>query len=151
MNKVNINICLLKNAVGQPHYASKDAAGIDISAGISANLLIRKNTYNLIPSGFQIEIPEGFEGQVRPRSGLAFKNGLTVLNSPGTIDSDYRGEVKVLIVNLGKDDFIVYPGMRIAQLIISPVFKANLQFVDKLETKSHRGDKGFGSTGIKAK
>ena len=151
MNKVNIDICLLKNAVGEPHYASKDAAGIDISAGISDNLVIKKNAYSLIPSGFQIEIPIGFEGQVRPRSGLAFKNGLTVLNSPGTIDSDYRGEVKVLIVNLGKDDFIISPGMRIAQLIISPVFKANIQFVDKLETKSDRGDKGFGSTGIKAK
>ena len=151
MNKLNINICLLKNAVGEPHYASKDAAGIDISAGIPDNIVIRKNAYTLIPSGFQIEIPKGFEGQVRPRSGLAFKNGLTVLNSPGTIDSDYRGEVKVLIVNLGKDDFIISPGMRIAQLIISPVFKANIQFVDKLETKSDRGDKGFGSTGINAK
>ena len=151
MNKLNINICLLKNAVGEPHYASKDAAGIDISAGIPDNIVIRKNAYTLIPSGFQIEIPKGFEGQVRPRSGLAFKSGLTVLNSPGTIDSDYRGEVKVLIVNLGKDDFIISPGMRIAQLIISPVFKANIQFVDKLETKSDRGDKGFGSTGINAK
>ena len=151
MNKININICLLDNAVGEPHYASKDAAGIDISAGISENIIIRKNTYSLIPSGFRIEIPEGFEGQVRPRSGLALKNGLTVLNSPGTIDSDYRGEVKVLIINFGKADFIILPGMRIAQLIISPVIKANIQFVDKLETQSDRGGKGFGSTGIKAK
>ena len=105
----------------------------------------------MIPSGIKIEIPTGYEGQIRPRSGLAFKHGLTVLNSPGTIDSDYRGEIKVLIKNLGKNGFYVTPGMRIAQLIFAPVSKANIKFVDKLETDSDRGEKGFGSTGTKSK
>ncbi len=150
MNKINLNICLLKNAVGKPYYASENAAGLDITAGIDKDIFIKVNEYTLIPSGIQIEIPTGYEGQIRPRSGLAFKHGLTVLNSPGTIDSDYRGEIKVLIKNLGKTDFYVTPGMRIAQMIFAPVSKANIRFVDKLETESGRGEKGFGSTGTKS-
>ncbi len=150
MNNLNLNICLLPHAIGKPHYASENAAGIDLSAGTPKNIAIKSNEYQIIPTGIQIEIPQGFEGQIRPRSGLALKHGLSVLNTPGTIDSDYRGEIRVLLINLGKDDFLITPGMRIAQLIIAPVLKASIKFVDMLETKSERGEKGFGSTGTKS-
>jgi dUTP pyrophosphatase len=99
-----------------------------------------------IPTGFALEIPEGFEGQVRPRSGLAFKEGITVINAPGTIDADYRGEIKVLLVNLGNEPVLLHPGDRVAQLVISPVVRASVEEVDSLEDTT-RGDGGFGHTG----
>ena len=150
MNKFLLNICLLEHAVGKPFYATDNSAGIDLTAGIKSEILIKKNEYKLIPSGIKIEIPVGFEGQVRPRSGLALKHGLTVLNAPGTIDADYRGEIKVLIINFGLSSYTISPGMRIAQLIFAPVYKADLKFVMKLGTVSERGEKGFGSTGIES-
>ena len=150
MNKILLNICLLEHAVGKPFYATESAAGIDLTAGINSKILIKKNEYKLIPSGIKIEIPIGFEGQVRPRSGLALKHGLTVLNAPGTIDADYRGEIKVLIINFGLSNYTISPGMRIAQLIFAPVYKADLKFVKRLKSVSERGEKGFGSTGIES-
>lgn len=101
----------------------------------------------LIPTGFAMELPEGFEAQIRPRSGLAFKHGVTVLNAPGTIDADYRGEVKVLLINHGAEPFTVTRGMRVAQMVIQPVSRAALQEVERLE-ESERGGGGFGSTGV---
>ena len=145
---INVNIELLENSVGKPYYATQNSSGIDITAGIKNNIVLNSMEYKIIPTGLKLIIPDGFEGQIRPRSGLAFKHGITVLNTPGTIDSDYRGELKVLLLNLGKQDFSVLPGMRIAQLIISSVEKANLVFIDKLDSKTERADKGFGSTGI---
>ena len=105
----------------------------------------------MIPTGIAISIPEGFEGQVRPRSGLAIKNGITVINAPGTIDSDYRGEIKVPIINLGDKDFIVERGMRIAQLIIARYEKIEWNLVEQLPQNTTRGDAGFGSTGLVSK
>ena len=145
---INVNIELLENSVGKPYYATQNSSGIDITAGIKNNIVLNSMEYKIIPTGLKLIIPDGFEGQIRPRSGLAFKHGITVLNTPGTIDSDYRGELKVLLLNLGKQDFSVLPGMRIAQLIISSVEKAKLVFIDKLDSKTERADKGFGSTGI---
>ena len=110
--------------------------------------ILTPSEYKLIPTGISIGLPEGYEAQIRPRSGLAAKHGITVLNTPGTIDSDYRGEISVILVNLGKNDFNVMRGMRIAQMIISPVSQFKIDIVDELDTTS-RGEKGFGSTGEK--
>ena len=133
-----------------PKYQTNQAAGMDI---YSANhekeeIRIPPSEYKLIPTGISIGLPEGYEAQIRPRSGLAAKHGITVLNTPGTIDSDYRGEISVILVNLGKNDFTVLRGMRIAQMIISPVSQFKINIVDELNTTS-RGEKGFGSTGEK--
>jgi dUTP pyrophosphatase len=131
-----------------PEYESKGAAGMDLRAAIEegAPLVLAPGKRALVPTGFVFEIPEGFEGQVRPRSGLAFKHGITCLNSPGTIDSDYRGEVKVLLVNLGEEDFTVTRGMRIAQILIAPVSQARVVEIAEASETS-RGAGGFGSTG----
>jgi dUTP pyrophosphatase len=132
-----------------PEYESKGAAGMDLRAAIEegAPLVLAPGKRALVPTGFVFEIPEGFEGQVRPRSGLAFKHGITCLNSPGTIDSDYRGEVKVLLVNLGEEDFTVTRGMRIAQMLIAPVSQARVVEIAEASETS-RGAGGFGSTGV---
>lgn len=128
-------------------YKTEGAAGADVCAFLSEPRTIAAGTFSLVETGLFFEIPEGYEIQVRPRSGLAFKNGITVLNSPGTIDSDYRGELKVLLVNLGKEDFVIHSGDRIAQIIVSPVTKAHFCIGQELsETK--RGSSGFGSTGM---
>ena len=129
-----------------PAYQSADAAGMDLMADIEAPFSLASMGRVAIPTGFAIEIPPGFEGQVRPRSGLAFKNGVTVINAPGTIDADYRGEIKVLLVNLGGESVWLHPGDRIAQLVISPVVRAVVEEVDNLE-ETERGDGGFGHTG----
>lgn len=131
-----------------PHYASDSAAGADLRAAIDTPLLIDPGTYTLIPTGVALAIPDGYEGQVRPRSGLAVRHGVTVLNAPGTIDADYRGEVRVALVNLGNAPFSVEPGMRIAQLVIAPVVRATFRPVDTLDS-SARGAGGFGSTGVR--
>ena len=119
---------------------------MDLMADIEAPFALASMSRVAVPTGFAIEIPPGFEGQVRPRSGLAFKDGVTVINAPGTIDADYRGEVKVLLVNLGNDSIWLNPGDRIAQLIISPVVRAEVEEADNLE-ETARGDGGFGHTG----
>lgn len=129
-----------------PKYQTSGSAGLDLQAHLSKPLVIGSLERYLIPTGLYIELPLGHEAQVRPRSGLAFKHGITVLNSPGTIDSDYRGEIKVLLVNLSKENFIVQPGERIAQLIIASHQIAEWQPVDQLSDTS-RGSGGYGSTG----
>jgi dUTP pyrophosphatase len=131
-----------------PAYESTGAAGMDLRAAVPDDrpLLILPGKRALVPTGLILEIPEGMEGQVRPRSGLAFKHGLTVLNSPGTVDSDYRGEVKVLLINLGDEDFAVTRGMRIAQIVFAVVTQAGVE-ERSLAGGTARGSGGFGSTG----
>ena len=131
-----------------PEYATILSAGLDLKANLSESILLKPLQRSLIPTGLFIELPAGFEAQIRPRSGLAFKHGLTVLNSPGTIDADYRGEIKVLLVNLSETDFIVNNGERIAQMIIAKHEQIIWEPVIQLE-KSNRGAGGFGSTGTK--
>ena len=129
-----------------PIYSSKDAAGADVRAFIKEDLIIAPGSAKLIPTGIKFAIPEGFEIQVRPRSGLALKHQVTVLNTPGTIDADYRGEVGIILINHGKQDFIVTPGMRIAQLVVAPVLQG-LFLIQNSLTKTTRGEGGFGHTG----
>jgi dUTP pyrophosphatase len=132
-----------------PAYATSEAAGLDLLAAIPENssLILEKFARALVPTGFSLHLPRQYEAQVRPRSGLALRHGITVLNAPGTIDADYRGEVGVLLVNLGDGPFTVTRGMRIAQLVVVPVAQARLVEVDDL-AGSERGAGGFGSTGI---
>jgi dUTP pyrophosphatase len=129
-----------------PAYSTKGSSGMDIRAALNKPLLLKPREIELIPTNLSVEIPTGFELQVRPRSGLAAKHGIGILNSPGTIDSDYRGEIKIIIINLGKDDFIIQPGDRIAQLVVSKIYRASIKEVEELNM-SHRGDGGFGHTG----
>ena len=129
-----------------PSYQTSLSAGMDLRAAIENQMILRPMKPTLIPTGLAMAIPAGFEGQVRPRSGLAIRNGISIPNSPGTIDADYRGELKVIIINLGTDDFVIKRGMRIAQLIIAPVVQAKLILVDSLD-ETIRGAGGFGSTG----
>ncbi len=132
-----------------PAYQSEQAAGLDLMAAVDADtpLVITPGRWAPVPTGLVIALPEGTEGQVRPRSGLAARHGVTVLNAPGTIDADYRGEVQVLLVNLGAEPFTVTRGMRIAQLIVAPVLRAKVVDSFHLSTTG-RGSGGFGSTGI---
>ncbi len=129
-----------------PEYQSVGAAGADLRALLDRDIVLSPGERRLIPTGLHLVIPSGWEGQVRPRSGIASKHGVTVLNAPGTIDSDYRGEVQVLLVNLGQEDFVVRSGDRIAQLVISPVARAAFERQASIET-TERGAGGFGSTG----
>lgn len=131
-----------------PAYETAGAAGLDLRAAVADDrpVLILPGKRMLVPTGLVLEIPQGFEGQIRPRSGLAFKHGITCLNTPGTIDSDYRGEVQVLLVNLGDEDFLVTRGMRIAQLVVAPVSHARIE-ERNLAGSTARGSGGFGSTG----
>lgn len=130
-----------------PHYATDGAAGMDIEAAVDDPVVMRPMDRMAIPTGLSMAIPHGYEVQIRPRSGLALKHGLTVANAPGTIDSDYRGEVKIILVNLGGDDVTITRGMRIAQMIIAPVSQARLILTENLDDTG-RGDGGFGSTGV---
>ena len=130
-----------------PSYETSGSAGMDLPAAIEDTIVLESLERTAIPTGLQIAIPSGFEGQVRPRSGLAFRHGLTVTNAPGTIDSDYRGELKVLLVNLGKEPVTIERGMRIGQLVIAPVVQASVSEVATLD-ETERGAGGFGSTGV---
>ena len=130
-----------------PAYASEGSAGMDLRAAIEAEQRVAPGERLQIPIGLILELPVGWEGQVRPRSGLALRHGVTLLNSPGTIDSDYRGEVKVIMINLGQSDFVVQRGDRIAQLVVSPVAQVVVVEVDSLSSTG-RGEGGFGSTGV---
>lgn len=134
------------NDIPLPAYHSPHSSGLDLRADVSDQLILKQNERALVPTGFAVEIPVGFEGQVRARSGLAVKNGIAVVNGPGTIDADYRGEVCVILINLGKEDFVISRGDRIAQLVISPVVQPQIVEVDTL-SDTHRGEGGFGSTG----
>jgi dUTP pyrophosphatase len=129
-----------------PHYASSEAAGMDVRAAVEHDLVIEPGERARVPTGLALAIPQGYEVQVRPRSGLAAKHGLTVCNAPGTIDSDYRGELQVLLVNLGQEPFTIERGLRIAQLVVAPVVQMPLLEVDELDSTT-RGEGGFGSTG----
>jgi dUTP pyrophosphatase len=144
---MNINITN-KSTHQLPAYETLLSAGMDLRAFISESIVIKPLQRVLIPTGLSIELTEGLEAQIRPRSGLAFKNGITVLNSPGTIDADYRGEIKVLLVNLSDTDFMVNDGDRIAQMVFQQVEKANWELVVELEV-TERGEGGFGHTGKK--
>jgi len=148
---IDVPVTVLAHGAGLPlpGYASQDAAGLDLYAAIAAAspLTLAPGARALVPCGFQMALPAGFEGQVRPRSGLAVKHGLTVLNAPGTIDADYRGEVMVALVNLGGEPFTVERGMRIAQLIVAPITRVTLTPVADLD-ETARGGGGFGSTGL---
>jgi dUTP pyrophosphatase len=149
---MNVAICRLTHGEGLPlpAYASEGAAGLDLYAALPAGqkLVLEPGARDLIPTGFQIALPPGYEAQVRPRSGLAARFGVTVLNAPGTIDSDYRGEVKALLVNHGGQPFEITRGMRIAQLVVAPVARATLIETDDLG-ETARGAGGFGSTGLR--
>ncbi|MEE9434614.1 MAG: dUTP diphosphatase [Sphingorhabdus sp.] len=144
---VEVRVKRLNNGADlpMPSYESAGAAGMDICA--AEGLVLRAGRRALVPTGFAFAIPQGFEVQVRPRSGLAAKHGITVLNTPGTIDSDYRGEVKVILANLGDEDFQVSRGDRIAQIVVAPVTQAKMTEVDTLDDTA-RGAGGFGSTGV---
>ena len=131
-----------------PKYETLGASGLDICAYIDKNIILKKNKSAIIPTGLFLSIPEGYEIQIRPRSGLAAKKHITVLNTPGTIDSDYRGEIKIILINLGEQDFEIENGLRIAQMVVSPVIKAELEEVDQI-SKTLRDKGGFGSTGLK--
>ena len=139
-------VVMCKEGVVLPFYASKGASGSDVCACISESIVIPKGKSVLIPTGLFFEIPEGYEIQVRPRSGLALKHQITVLNTPGTIDSDYRGELKVILINHGVIDFVVEPNMRIAQIVLAPVIRAEFVMREELSS-SERGSQGFGHTG----
>jgi dUTP pyrophosphatase len=145
-----LNLIRLANGKGLelPAYESKGAAGMDLRAAMEDDtpMSIAPGKRALVPTGFIFEIPDGFEGQIRPRSGLAFKHGITCLNTPGTIDSDYRGEVKVLLINLGEEPFEIARGMRIAQMVIAPAIQARISEITETSTTA-RGAGGFGSTG----
>lgn len=130
-----------------PTYQSSGASGADIYAHVENPVSIRPGCIELIPTGLHVEIPEGYEAQIRPRSGLALKHGITLINTPGTIDSDYRGEIKIIMGNFGKESFTVMPGMRIAQMVIASVFRAEFSITHELET-TKRNDGGFGHSGI---
>ena len=146
MNIVNIK-CLASKGAVIPEYKASGAAGADLCALLDSPLTIPAGLSALVPTGLFFEIPEGYEVQVRPRSGLAAKNGVTVLNSPGTIDSDYRGEIKVILINLGNADFTINSGDRIAQMIVAPVIQASFTITESL-SDTERGSGGFGSTGV---
>ena len=130
-----------------PAYATRGAAGMDIVAAVTEDLVLAPGGRSAVPTGLSMAVPAGHEVQVRPRSGLALRHGVTVANAPGTIDSDYRGEVKILLVNLGDADFTVSRGMRIAQIVLAPVTRADPKLVEELDDTA-RGSGGFGSTGL---
>ena len=130
-----------------PRYMSGGAAGMDVRAACDGDVTISPGQVTLIPCGFSMAVPVGYEAQIRPRSGLALKHGIVVANAPGTIDADYRGEVSVILGNVGREDFELRRGMRIAQMVIAPVCRARLAEVDKLEP-TDRGEGGFGHTGL---
>ena len=143
-----IQIKKLSNEVITPKYETLGSSGMDLAAYIEQDVVINSGDKALVPIGFSLSIPQGYEVQIRPRSGLAAKKGITVLNTPGTIDADYRGEIKVILINLGNEKFIIKNGERIAQMVVCPVVQAYLEEVNEL-TNTDRGSGGFGSTGTK--
>ena len=136
----------LSNTALLPKYETSGSSGMDLAANLEKSVKIEPGKVSVIPTGISLSIPQNFEIQIRPRSGLAAKNQISVLNTPGTIDADYRGEIKVILINLGNRTFVVEKGARIAQMVLCPVVKAELREVDSLET-TKRGSGGFGSTG----
>lgn len=151
MSSVTVAVTTLPHAgnMDLPAYATEHAAGMDLCAAVSNDVILQPGQRTLIPTGLSIALPEGYEAQIRPRSGLALKNGITVLNSPGTIDADYRGEVQVILANLGTEAFTVTRGMRIAQMVVAQYSRVTWQQAETLSTTA-RGAGGFGSTGVKS-
>lgn len=147
MKKVLFKKLLHAQDLPLPSYESTHAAGMDIRAALEEPVVLGPGERALIPTGLQMALPEGFEAQIRPRSGLAWRNGITMLNTPGTIDADYRGEIKVLAINHGKDAFTINHGNRIAQMVIAPIRQFTVDEVNDLPG-TERGDGGFGSTGV---
>lgn len=137
-----------KSAYPLPEYATEHSAGMDLRADIKESITLEPQKRAMVPTGIYIELPEGFEAQIRPRSGLAAKHGISLVNTPGTIDADYRGEIKVIMVNLSDTPFVLNPGERIAQMVIARYERIKWNLVDEL-TESERGEGGFGSTGKK--
>lgn len=151
IEKISIKIKRINpgfNDIPLPSYTTEGSAGMDIRAAVENEMVVHPSEIVLVPTNLSVEIQEGFEIQVRPRSGLAIKNGIGILNSPGTIDSDYRGEVKIIIMNFGKEDFLIVRGDRIAQLVVSKVYHAVIEENNELNS-SKRGEGGFGHTGQK--
>ncbi len=148
MKKVELLIQVREDCkdVPLPKYMSEHASGMDLCAAVTEPVVLNPGERYLVPAGFHMALPPGYEAQVRPRSGLAIKQGISVLNAPGTIDADYRGEVKVIVANLGSEPFTINRGDRVAQMVIQPVMQADLQAVDELP-ESERGHGGFGHTG----
>lgn len=140
-------ICKAADSMFLPVYSSAEAAGADIRACIEEDMIIRSGERALVPTGLFIELPAGYEAQIRPRSGLAIKNGISLVNSPGTIDSDYRGEIRIIMINHGAEDFVIRRGDRIAQMVIAPVLRGNFIPAENLG-ETERGTGGFGSTGV---
>lgn len=148
-NNVNVKILDHGKDLPLPKYETEQSAGMDLMAAIDADVVLNPGEHKLIATGIAMALPGNMEAQVRPRSGLAAKNGITVLNSPGTIDADYRGEIKVILINHSKDPFTITRGMRIAQMVIAPVTQIQWNTVDDLD-ETARGAGGFGSTGVKS-
>lgn len=148
-DNIDVELLPLSHAVGLqlPSYATKQSAGMDLTAALEEALELGSGDRALIPTGLSIALPQGFEAQIRPRSGLAINHGVTVLNSPGTIDADYRGEIKVILINHGKEPFTVQRGMRIAQMVVERYTHVNWKTVTELGDETERGEGGFGSTG----
>ena len=151
MREPIVNVQRLAHGVDLPlpSYATAQSAGLDLMAAVSGDVILAPGERRLIPTGLAIALPAGFEAQVRPRSGLALKHGITVLNSPGTIDADYRGEVQVLLINHGEAPFAIRRGDRIAQMVVAPVTQIAWNIVERLD-ETERGSGGYGSTGIAA-
>lgn len=151
MSKEQVHVAVVRLPHGAdlplPHYATPDSAGMDLLAAVTEEIVIQPGERSIVPTGLAIALPRGYEGQLRPRSGLAFRHGVTVLNSPGTVDADYRGEVGVLLINHGAEPFTVSRGDRIAQLVVASVEQSVWVPVESLE-ESERGAGGFGSTGV---
>lgn len=145
-----VDILPLQNAAGLPvpHYQTAHSAGVDLYAAVEGELVIEPGTWKLVPTGIAVAIPEGYEGQVRPRSGLALKHGIGMLNGPGTIDADYRGEIGIILFNFSDKPFAIHRGDRIAQLIFAKLAKASFSVVSGLP-ETRRGSGGFGHTGVK--
>ena len=143
---VKLLIKKLNEEVIIPEYKTKGSSGMDLMANINSDIYIKPGEKAIIPTGIAVSIPVGYEIQIRPRSGLAAKKNISILNTPGTIDADYRGEIKIILINFGKQEFKINPNDRIAQMVLCPVIKAELEVVDELQD-TKRGEGGFGSTG----
>ncbi|MBC2855890.1 MAG: dUTP diphosphatase [Cetobacterium sp.] len=145
MEKIIVKV-IIENGVNKPEYMTEGAAGMDVKAFISEPIVLKSLERVLVPTGIKMEIPMGYEVQVRPRSGLAIKHGISLVNTPGTIDSDYRGEVKIILINLSNEEYTVQPDERIGQFVLQKVYRMELEEVETLED-SQRSSGGFGSTG----
>lgn len=147
MPQIQVNIETLDDQVQAPFYATEGSSGADVRAHIQENIVLEPGKSILVPTGLKFEIPQGYEIQVRPRSGLAFKHQITVLNTPATIDSDYRGELKIILINHSSEPFVIEPNMRIAQIVFAEVTLATFNQIEQVASETTRGEAGFGHTG----